>query len=403
MQNHTKKGSLLGGILLVSGCCIGAGMLGLPVLSSITGFKPSIVMMIFAWLYMLSTALLLLEVNLWFKDDVSLVSMAGRTLGNVGKAVAWFVFLYLFYSLMVGYIAASSELFTDFIEEFTQISFPDWVGGLAMIAIFGIALYLGTVAVDQFNRLLMLGLVLSYVLLVIIGMPHVDTSFLQHTNWKASVFVLPVLIISFGYHNLIPSLTTYLQRDVKRLKLILIIGSLIPLLIYVVWEWLILGLIPLEGKGGFIEALDNGEMATRALKMATGVSWVVEVAQYFAFFAIVTSFLGVALSFIDFLADGLSIKKNAIGQFYLCCLVLIPPFIFALVHPKIFLAALNFAGGFGAVVVFGILPALMAWSGRYYKKLGDLRLVPGGKGVLILIILCSCAIFGIQLVQQIKG
>ena len=42
------QGKLLGGILLVAGCCIGAGMLGLPVLSAQAGFKPSVVMFLFA-------------------------------------------------------------------------------------------------------------------------------------------------------------------------------------------------------------------------------------------------------------------------------------------------------------------------------------------------------------------
>ena len=113
-----------------------------------------------------------------------------------------------------------------------------------------------------------------------------------------------------------------------------------------------MGLIPVEN---FREAHAQGDMTTRALRNAVGASWVVDIAHYFAFFAIVTSFLGVALSFVDFLADGLHIKKDAKGKFLLCLLVLALPFIFALLYPKNFLAALNYAGSFGAVYTFRVV------------------------------------------------
>lgn len=383
---HSKKeGSVLGGTLLISGCCVGAGMLGLPVLTAETGFFPSLAMFLLSWLFMISTGLLLLEVNLWFSDDVSIISMAGHTLGIVGKALGWFLFLFLFYSLMVAYVSGSGELFTDFFEEVAGISLPDWVGSLCMVIFFGFLIYLGTLMVDKFNRVLMLGLIVTYLLLVVLGSSHVQAHYLAHYNWPASLFVLPVMIISFGFHNLIPSLTTYFKKDSKRLILTLILGSAIPLVIYLIWEWLILGMIPVEGEGGFKEALDKGEIATRVLKGAVGFTGVLEIAQYFAFFAILTSILGVALSLVDFLADGLHIAKTSKGKALLAFLAVFPPFVFSLFYPHIFLNALNYAGGFGAVILFGILPALMVWKGRYSRGFMGHQILPGGKPVLILI------------------
>jgi multidrug efflux pump subunit AcrA (membrane-fusion protein) len=68
---------------------------------------------------MVSTGLLLLEVNLWFKDEVSIISMADRTLGTVGKIIGWAGFLFLFYGLMVAYISGTGELLDK--EETVQI------------------------------------------------------------------------------------------------------------------------------------------------------------------------------------------------------------------------------------------------------------------------------------------
>jgi len=397
----SSQGRVLGGILLVAGCCIGAGMLGLPVLSAMAGFVPSVVMFFVSWLFMLCTGLLTLEVNLWFKDEVNIVSMAGRTLGNIGRAVAWVVFAFLFYSLLVAYVAGSGELFVDFFYDFTNLHLPAWAGSVICTFILAIMLYIGTLAVDRFNRLMMIGLIGTYLTLVMFGSKHIDLNLLSHRQWEMSFLALPAMIISFGFHNLIPSLTTYLKQDVKKLKLVIIIGSALPLIIYILWEFLILGLVPIEGAGGFKEALDKGHMATQALRNVVGGSWIVTIAQYFAFFAIVTSFVGVALSFVDFLSDGLHIKKTFGGKILLCTLVLLPPTFFSIVYPNIFLAALNYAGGFGAVILFGILPAAMVWSGRYYKNLSQRPLVGGGKLTLVLVILFSCMVIGLQLFQEL--
>jgi tyrosine-specific transport protein len=120
------------------------------------------------------------------------------------------------------------------------------------------------------------------------------------------------------------------------------------------------------------------------------------VAQIFAFFAILTSFLSVAISFVDFLADGLSIPKKGSGKAILAFLTLGPPLMFALYDPTVFLSALNYAGGYGTVVLFGILPALMVWQGRYRMGLKGPLLLPGGKFTLLAILLVSAGVMVLQ-------
>ncbi len=389
------KSKLFGGILLVAGCCIGAGMLGLPVLSAQAGFQPSLVIFFLCWLFMVCTGLLLLEVNLWYGEEISIITMARRTLGRTGQAVSWLVFLFLFYSLMVAYVAASGSLMTDFIGEITGRDWHHGIGEFFFCLLFGILLYLGIGAIDWFNRLLMLGLMISYVGLVGVGASHVQPALLQHQNWNAATMVIPAVIISFGFHNLIPSLTTYFKGHAQSLKWTIIVGSAIPLAIYLIWEWLILGIVPLQD---FKRALDQGEIATEALKNAVGASWILDVAQAFAFFAIVTSFLSVALSFVDFLSDGLRIKKTPKGKMILALLVLGPPFVCALIYPTIFLIALNTAGGFGAVILFGILPALMVWKGRYTQQLNFPQLVPGGKPMLLAVMAFAAWVIVLQFI-----
>lgn len=397
MKIDQKEGSTTGAMLLISGCCIGAGMLGLPMMSAAAGFVPSLGMFLMSWLFMTATALLLLEVNLWYSDEVSLISMAGRTLGTVGKIASWTLFIFLFYAIGVAYISGSGELLVSFVNGAFGTALPNGVGGLVVSLFFGLFVYLGTKAVDLFNRTLMIGLIVTYMLLVILGAPHVSPSNLGYCNWLAAPLVLPILLISFGFHNMIPSLKTYLNGDARRLRLAIICGSALPLVIYIIWEWLILGLISMGGGEGLEALASEGEMATDALKMAAGASWIVDVAQYFAFFAILTSFLGNSLSFVDFLADGFRVKKDKMSKLLLCVLVIAPPLLMSVMYPHLFLTALNYAGAFGAVTLFGIMPALMAWSGRYWKKIQAPRMLPGGKGVLAAIIVFALSVIVLQI------
>ncbi|MGM0439709.1 MAG: amino acid permease [Chlamydiota bacterium] len=386
-----------GGILLVAGCCIGAGMLAIPVITGLSGFLPSLVMLLVVWLFMTYTGLLLLEVNLWYGENISIITMAERTLGRAGKAVAWIIYLFLFYSLMIAYIAGSGGLISGFYNYCFASSLPEWVGSLFFTLLFSFLIFLGTRHVDGFNRYLILGLVITYIALIFVGSGHVTPSFLTYKRWNIAPWVTPVLITSFGYHNLIPSLNDYLKGNAKRLRIAIIVGSAIPLIVYILWCGMVMGIIPI---GGIATALQDGDIATHALRNAVGSPLIITIADFFGFFAVVTSLLGVALSFVDFMADGLSIKKTTLGKAALCGIVFIPPFIIAVTHPNVFLTAINYAGGFGAVILFWILPALMAWSGRYKKNMQLDNPLPGGKTALIIVIIAAVIVFSLEGIQE---
>lgn len=395
-REHTFFGRVLGAILLVTGCCIGAGMLGLPIVAGLSGFIPSTVTFILVWMFMLATGLLVIEINLWFKKDVSFLTMAERTLGPIGKWVSGLLFLFLFYSLMVAYIAGGGALLCGLVEQYLGMECSGAVGSLIAALALGLVILPGTGVVDAVNRVFMVGLVIAYVGLLAIGLPYVDRSLLCCSNWSATFIAVPVMVISFGYHNLIPSLTEYLEHNKREVVKSIVIGSSLPLLIYLLWDGLILGIIP----EGFEEAMASGDMATQALRTVSEAAHVSNMAEVFAFFALVTSFLAVALSLVDFLRDGFHDAGVGMHRLLFVALAILPPLAFALIYPTAFLLALGYAGGFATVILFGILPALMAWKGRYVMKLEGTPILPGGKFSLILIILISCLVVASQIITM---
>ncbi len=396
-RNH-----LTGAILLIAGCSIGGGIIGLPVITSLAGFLPSTVALFLAWAFMAATGLLLAEVCLWSPDDVSLVTMAKKSVGPMGAVIAWVFFLFLFVSLLVAYVSASGSILSDFFSRIGLENSPV-VFSVVLTSFVGLFLFLGPTATDGANRWFMLGLAVVYLLLIILSIPSIQMEHLSYVNWKKSLFILPPFIISFGYHNLLPSLSSYLKKDKKKIKMAILVGTLIPFFIYLIWEAVFLGMIPIEGDGGFLEAMEKGTLASQLLRKAVNHPLTGLLAELFAFFAIVTSFLAISLGLVDFLADGLKISSTKKwNRLFLCLLTLIPPLIFGVGNPHLFLKGLQYAGGVGVMVLYGILPVWMVWKGRYVEGIRGHELLPIGKGGLLLILFVSIAIISLTLIQDLK-
>jgi tyrosine-specific transport protein len=389
-MNKTKNKSI-GAILLIAGCAIGAGMLGLPVMTGAAGFIPSVIFFVLAWAFMATTGVLLGDLVLSFDTpQINLITLAEKCLGSFGKWITWILFSLLFYAIMVAYTIAGGHLIADVISVCFGIDVSVQITRIILVAVLFFALLRGVGFVDFFNRLLMIGLVICYILLIGVGSSHVELKYLERMNFSASFFALPILVISFGYHNLIPSIATYLERKKSLLRRSIILGSVIPLAIYLFWEFVILGIIPFQTAEEWHEARNGGEIITQVLARACGSETVAHIARGFAFFAIATSFLPVALSFFDFLRDGFHIQQKKVNRAVLALAVLLPPYLIAETNPNYFLVALNYAGGFCAVILFGFLPALMAWK----KKIWDRK-------ILVVLLITSLAILGIQLIQEL--
>lgn len=398
--SDSSPGSLISAILLVAGTCIGGGMLALPVATGVSGFGPSVVMMVLCWLAMTTSALLLLEANLWLKEGAHVITMASTFLGPVGKALSWCVYLFISYASLVAYTAAGGDLITNGAESLLGIDISKGLGCLIFILIFGSVIYLGSHIVGRVNTILFTAMIVAYLALVGTGIPEVNTALLTHRKWVTSFLAIPLLLTTFSFQTMLPSLTPYLKRNAKALRWAVIGGTTLTLFVYVVWEWIVLGVIPVSGPHSLLHALEAGESITQFLRQHVQSNWVALIADYFAFFALVTSFLGIALGLLDFLADGLKIKKVGKGQVLLGILVSVPTFICAVYLERIFLIALDTSGGFGDSILNGIMPVMMVWVGRYYLKFPAENRVPGGKPLLLGVLLFFIFSLGLEILVR---
>lgn len=393
-----KQGSVLGGALLVTGSCIGVGMLALPIVTGMAGFFCSTIWFFLAWGFMTSTALLLVETNSWFHEQINFLSLLDRTIGKSFKAIGWVTYLFLFYALLVAYISGTGTLFASFFYSFFNLQIPDWIGSVSLIVLFGWVVYLGTRSVDLCNRFLMSVKILFFGLLVLFSITSINPQLLLHVDFMCASQSFPLLIIAFGFQNMVPSLTNYMKGNLKRVRLSIIIGSLMAFAIYLIWEFIVLGILPLEQ---IRESLQTGRDSSQALSVFLNFTRIKMWAIGLAFFAILTSFFSQALSLVHFLADGFKVKHKNHESLSLCLLAFSPPLLFALCYPQFFFRALSFTGGICAVILYGILPVIMVWVGRYYKAMKGAYRFPFGKLSLVLIFIVAVSVLLLQIADML--
>jgi tyrosine-specific transport protein len=387
---------VLGGTFIIAGTSIGAGMLGLPVVTGEGGFVPAIFIYIASWLFMMTTGLLLLEISLRMPKDSNLISMAGKYLGKFGTVFSWLLYLFLFYSLSVAYISGGGDLIRDVLP---VTHFFSYIIFLLILAPF---VYFGARMVDSINRFLMFCLIATFLLFVIFGISSIEFEYLQHSNWSKSFLALPVIFASFAYQGVIPSLTYYLKKDAKKLRYSIVFGTLLTFVIYMIWEFLILGIVPPIGENSLQDALKSGLSAIQPLQYHTGYTILATLSRFFGFFTITTSFLGVTLGVFDFLSDGLKISKKGSNKILLAGLTFVPPFIVATLFPGLFLVALHYAGGVGCALLLGLIPILMVYSARYVKKENEPQSIQVKGGKILLFVLILFIVFELS-IEVFKG
>lgn len=386
MDRRSFTSQVMGAALMVTGTCIGAGMLGLPVVTAAGGLVATTITMLVSWLIMTFTGLVMLEVALYFPRETNFISMATLTLGPWGGRIAWFTYIFFLYSLMAAYTSQGTTVLAKILH--VQIDNPIELCLMtaAFVVPFAFFVYRGAKSVDWLNRLFIVGLVVCF--FVFISNIHYDKydDFNLSGAPKYLWIALPFLVTTLGFHLLVPTLKTYLRSDIPKLRLAIVIGSLIPLAIYWLWVFVVFQLVPVSGEHGLVAILSSGQNPGEVLihLLSEGQSWKLLMVASFIFFALVSSFVGVGLGISDFLADGLHIPKSAKGRLLLAILTFAPPALFTFFNPRGFLFALGYAGIFAAILLI-IYPVLMAWSGRYVQQSHESPYrVMGGRLALLL-------------------
>ena len=381
----------IGGILLIVGTSIGAGMLALPIANAEIGFWYSSLWLCGCWMLMTTGAFLLLEVTLYLPPGTHMVSMAAATIGKSGLLITWITYLLLLYALLCAYISGATDVLQGLLG---KMALSPCAGALAIgfTLIFGLIVYRGIREVDWVNRILMFAKLGIYLLLVVFITPYVKPGLLKAIPEQAMHHSVMILITSFGYGIIIPNLRDYFNNDIKKLKKVILIGSLIPLICYIIWNAIIAGALPAHGNNGLISLIHSHQATSTLANLLTYTVQNPMISGLFNAFTsicMLTAFLGVSLSLMSFLSDGLKFQQSGKEGMTLFVLTFLPPLLMVIWFPGAYLFALNYAG-YLCVVLLLILPALMVCYGRKHFHKKQHRNLPHWAPYIVII--CSLAL-----------
>jgi len=376
------KNKTLGSILIVAGTAIGAGMLALPLISAAIGFETSLFLLIGIWALMTYTALLTLEVTLKFPEGANFASMSHQTLGPGVHKLTLLAVCGLFYSLLAAYFTGSAGFLKMHLEHLLGSQSSHLWGIIIMTSIFALLVSWKTSAVDVVNKILfglkiiVFGLILSLVLPHVQGTGFEIPSFCISNLW----LTIPVFFTSFGFHGSIPSIVAYMKKDALRLPRIFIIGSLIPLIAYIGWQAVTLGILSADNLQVVLKNQGSIEVLGREISNIIGNTLIQNSFTLFSELALLTSILGVSLGLFDFFKDILQKRAFLQNKAIVMVLTFLPPCLFAILYPSGFTAALSFAALFLAILAI-FLPVLMAKKLRLTHPQGPYKAAFGTWGL----------------------
>ncbi|CDT34927.1 aromatic amino acid transport family protein [Vibrio coralliirubri] len=357
-----NKSKVFGSTLIIAGTTIGAGMLALPLASAGIGFSTSLFLMLGLWALMAFTALLMVELHQFAESDATLHTLAHTILGTKGKWIASFAVMFLFYALCAAYIAGGGAQFNQRISDIAGIELNAQITTLLFTLLVAGVVTIGTHSVDKVNRVLFGLKLIAMVLVLSFLAPNITSQYLMSMPLQQGLIVaaIPVVFTSFGFHGSIPSIVRYLDGDVRSLRKVMIIGSALPLVIYVFWQSVTLGVISQE------QLLSDTSLGALLVSLSQTVhqSNLSVIVGVFADLALLTSFIGVSLGLFEFMGDSLSKKLGNAKRVKTAAITFLPPLGFALFYPQGFIMALGYAAIALSVLAI-LLPTVMVYKVRY--------------------------------------
>lgn len=393
-----KSSNAVHGTVLVASGAIGAGMFSLPIVASGMWFGWAIVGLCLVWLFNLLANLLLLEANLRYPAGASFSTIVQGTLGPGWSFFNNLAIAFVMYILLYAYFSASGSIVDSSLTVAFNMDNPLPRNISSMIFGLGVAacVWWGTAMVSRISMIFLLGMIITFVLSTSGILLHIElakligeqmfTIQLGNYTWAA----LPYFVTSFACAGLVPSLVKYYRSDHVLVKNSLTWGTLISLVIYILWVAAVFNTLGREGIAPVVQAGGNMGELVGALSTSTSNSQLGLLINLFSNFAITTSFLSISLGLFDYIADKFQFAEDAGGRFKSALLTFVPPAIFSFFFPNGFILAIGYAG---LVVLFSfyLVPVVMAFKNRSARHDISYQLTGGTKVLWLVLAFCLLA------------
>lgn len=381
---------VVGGTMLVAGTAIGAGMLGLPMISAGMWFFWSTALLIMSWFFMYRASQALLEVNLHFEPGDSFHTLARTLLSPFWTTLNGLSVAFVLYTLVYAYVSGGGSVVQHALMPILETPPPRFFASLFFALLLAACIWWSSRAVDRLSTIFMGGMIITLVLSMGGMLGHLNISTLLDSAGNGGQFIfiwcaLSTYLTSFCFHASVPSLVKYMGKDGKTINRCLMFGTLIALGCYFAWLLAADGVIPRNDYKTVIAEGGNVGNLLAAAGSNIGKGLIMHCLEIFSLLAVATSFLGAGLGLFDYMADLCNFDDSRRGRTLTMLITMLPPMICGLAWPDGFLPAIGWAG-LAASIWSVIVPALLLMAARrVYEPLA--YTAPGGRSLPLILIL----------------
>jgi len=232
------KNKFFPALAVLIGTTIGAGFLGIPYVVSKSGFMPGLAYLIFVAIFMFFVKLYLGEVILRTQGNHQLTGYAHKYLGRTGKTLMFFAMVFGIYSALVAYLMGEGQSLSYVI--FGNFHFSFYFSLLFWLAMTFLT-YIGLKALKKYSQISAIVMFTFIFLILIVFSSGIRTENLSYVNKEFMFVPFGVILFSFLAFSAMPEVRRILLTKEKLFKKTIMLGMLIPLLIYIIFTFVVVG------------------------------------------------------------------------------------------------------------------------------------------------------------------
>lgn len=355
-----------GCILLIISSMIGGGIFALPIMAFKLGIIATIVLTIFMYILMTISGLLVVEVSTKLPPYRNhYTSLAYEAFGIPGKIATILAFSIAIYATLTAYIGAVPSLIgANNCDINISTCFSPTSLELLFTGILSIVLIYSMKYSEHINRFVMIVKLISLVIVIFLLSKFIDIKnlFVVPIDFSGLVEASLIIILAFSYQSILPSIVNYVgPENKKEIKGIILTGTLITCIIYLLWIIAISGFINHTGASKEFIANPTLDQLVTIIKENSGDSLAVTALDIFLNVTLFASFLTISIAFIDFWIDALKLNTRVSGRLIAAAIALIPSLIIAMYFDDIFVMALA-VSGFAGIGYSIVLPSSVSYK-----------------------------------------
>ncbi|MFZ2970756.1 MAG: aromatic amino acid transport family protein [Minisyncoccia bacterium] len=338
-------------IATLVGTTIGAGIFGLPYTALVAGFIPAATLLLVLGFITIIINLMYAEVTLRTKKNLRLVGYCDRYIGKKGKLLSSFIVLFSLYSNILVYIIIGGVFLNSILSPF--FGGNEFVYGVIVFIVMSIFIYMNLKFLELAELFSVVLILLAILGIIFKSIPRIDVTNFYSYNISESFFPFGVILFAMGALSAIPQMECMIKTGQKRIKSAIIIGTLIPIAIYLLFMAAVFGATGANTTKDSLQGLFS--------LMGNGV---VVLGDILAIFAIVSSYLVIGVDLKQTFQLDFRLTNNK--AWLLTCFVPFIPFVLGL---RDFITVMNIAGSISGGLM-GILVVTLFYAA---KKKGDSR------------------------------